>query len=67
MKNVTITMADTVAEWVRLVRQLLAEKMRRDDSYAVAMRDAQKFESIHFEAPPLTRDAIYADRLGRFR
>lgn len=79
MKNVTITMDDAVADWARieaakrntsvsrLVGEMLAEKMRHDDAYEVAMRDAMKFESIKFEAPFLTRDEIYAERLGRYR
>ena len=58
MKNVTITMDDTIADWARieaakrntsvsrLIGEVLAEKMRRDDSYAAAMRAALKFESI---------------------
>ena len=79
MKNVTITMDDAVADWARieaakrntsvsrLVGEMLAEKMRRDDAYDVAMRDAMKFEPIKFEAPFLTRDNIYAERLDRYR
>lgn len=79
MKNVTITMEDGVADWARieaakrntsvsrLVGEMLAEKMRRDDSYEAAMRDAMKFEPIQFEAPFLTREQIYAERLDRFR
>lgn len=79
MKNVTITMDDAVADWARieaakrntsvsrLVGEMLAEKMRRDDAYDVAMRDAMKFEPIKFEAPFLTRDDIYAERLDRYR
>lgn len=79
MKNVTITMDDAVADWARieaarrntsvsrLVGEMLAEKMRHDDTYDVAMRDAMKFEPIKFEAPFLTRDEIYAERLGRYR
>ena len=79
MKNVTITMDDAVADWARieaarrntsvsrLVGEMLAEKMRHDDAYDVAMREAMKFEPIKFEAPFLTRDEIYAERLGRYR
>ena len=79
MKNVTITMDDAVADWARieaakrntsvsrLVGEMLAEKMRHDDAYEVAMRDAMKFEPIKFEAPFVTRDEIYAERLGRYR
>lgn len=51
MKNVTITMADGVAEWARmeaarrntsvskLVGELVAEKMQHDDAYERAMHD----------------------------
>jgi hypothetical protein len=79
MKNVTITMEDAVADWARieaakrntsvsrLVGEMLAEKMRRDDKYAAAMREALKFEPIQFDRPFLTRDEIYAERLGRYR
>ena len=57
MKNVTITMDDTVAEWVRveaakrgssvsrLLGEWMAEKMRQEDAYAQAMRNALRFES----------------------
>ena len=79
MKNVTITMEDHVAEWARLeaarrntsvsrlVGELVAEKMRRDDAYERAMHEALKFKSIEFSGPFLTRDEIYAERLDRFR
>jgi hypothetical protein len=79
MKNVTVTMEDSVADWARmeaarrntsvsrLVGELLAEKMRHDDAYERAMKEALKFESIPFEGPYLTRDEIYAERLDRFR
>lgn len=57
MKNVTITMEDHVADWARmeaarrntsvsrLVGEMLAEKMRRDDAYERAMREALEFKS----------------------
>ncbi len=79
MKNVTVTMDDAVADWARveaakrnislsrMLGELLAEKMRRDNSYQRAMEEALKFKSIPFEAPYLTRDEIYAERLDRFR
>ncbi len=79
MKNVTVTMEDSVADWARveaakrntsvsrLIGGMLAEKMRRDDAYERAMREALKFESIPFDGPFLTRDEIYAERLDRFR
>lgn len=79
MKNVTITMEDSVAEWARmeaarrntsvsrLVGELLAEKMKHDDAYERAMHEALKFKPIAFERPYLSRDEIYAERLDRFR
>lgn len=51
VKNVTITVEDTVLEWVRieaakrgssvsrLVGEMLAEKMQHDDAYARAQRE----------------------------
>lgn len=51
MKNVTITVDDSVLEWVRieaakrnssvsrLVGEMLAEKMQHDDAYARAQRE----------------------------
>jgi hypothetical protein len=51
MKNVTVTMEDSVAEWARLeaarrntsvsrlIGQMLAEKMRHDDAYERAMNE----------------------------
>lgn len=57
MKNVTVTMEDAVADWARmeaarrntsvsrLVGEILAEKMRRDDAYDRAMREALEFKS----------------------
>lgn len=79
MKNVTITMEDHVADWARMeaarrnssvsrmVGEMLAEKMRRDDAYEQAMREALEFKPIPFERPYLSRDEIYAERLDRFR
>ena len=80
MKNVTITVEDAALEWARieaakrntsvsrLVGQMIAEKMRRDDTYEIAMREALKFESWGpSDGPYLTRDEIYAERLDRFR
>jgi hypothetical protein len=58
MKNVTVTMEDSVAEWARLeaarrntsvsrlVGEMLADKMRHDDAYERAMREAIDFKSI---------------------
>ncbi len=79
MKNVTVTMEDSVADWARieaarrntsvsrLVGEMLAEKMRHDDAYERAMREALQFAPIPFESRYLTRDEIYAERLDRFR
>ena len=79
MKNVTVSMEEGVADWARLeaarrntsvsklIGEMLAEKMRRDDKYERAMREALKFKAIKFEGAYLTRDQIYAERLNRFR
>ena len=79
MKNVTVTMEDSVAEWARLeaarrntsvsrlIGEMLAEKMRRDDAYERAMREALEFRPLPIERPFLTRDEIHAERLDRFR
>ena len=78
MKNVTVTMEDSVAEWARmeaarrntsvsrLIGEMLAEKMRHDDAYERAMREALEFKSIgSSDGRYLTRGEIYdraADR-----
>ena len=79
MKNVTVTMEDSVAEWARLeaarrntsvsrlVGEMLAEKMRRNGRYERAMHEALQFRPVAFTGPYLTRDEIYAERLDRFR
>ncbi|MFT3812394.1 MAG: CopG family transcriptional regulator [Acidovorax sp.] len=79
MKNVTITVEDSALEWARieaakrntsvsrLVGEMLAEKMRHDDAYERAMREALKFKPLPFQGPYLRRDEIYAERLDRFR
>jgi hypothetical protein len=73
MKNVTVTMEDSVADWARmeaarrntsvsrLVGELLAEKMRHDDAYERAMREALEFKSfgISLEGRYFTREEIY--------
>jgi hypothetical protein len=58
MKNVTVSMEDSVAEWARLeaarrntsvsrlLGELLAEKMRLDDAYERAMHEALEFKSF---------------------
>jgi len=73
MKNVTVTMADPVADWARmeaarrntsvsrLIGELLADKMRHDDAYERAMREALEFKSIghsdgHVQPPRTGRD-----------
>ncbi|TDM08621.1 MAG: CopG family transcriptional regulator [Ideonella sp. MAG2] len=72
MKNVTVTMEDAVADWARmeaarrntsvsrLVGEMLAEKMRHDDAYERAMREALEFKSFGVsEGPYLTREEMY--------
>jgi hypothetical protein len=72
MKNVTVTMEDTVADWARmeaarrntsvsrLIGELLAEKMRHDDAYARAMREELEFKSIGTsDGRYLTREDLY--------
>jgi predicted transcriptional regulator len=81
MKNVTITMEDAVADWVRIeaakrnssvsrmLGEMVAEKMRRDDAYERAMHewqaDTSSFKSSGQPYP--TREETYAGRLDRFR
>lgn len=78
MKNVTITVEDSVLEWARveaakrgssvsrMVGEMLAEKMRQEDAYAQAMRSALRFESWgESDGPYLTRDEMY--ERARFR
>ncbi|HKX40826.1 MAG TPA: CopG family transcriptional regulator [Burkholderiaceae bacterium] len=81
MKNVTVTMEDSVADWARLeaarrntsvsrlIGEMLAEKMRHDDAYERAMQDwLQRDVTYRSDGSPyLTRDEIYAERLDRFR
>ncbi|MDP1692202.1 MAG: CopG family transcriptional regulator [Burkholderiaceae bacterium] len=72
MKNVTITMEDGAADWARmeaarrntsvsrLVGELVAEKMRRNDAYERAMREALEFKSWGpSKGRYLTRDEMY--------
>jgi hypothetical protein len=72
LKNVTITMEDSVADWARmeaarrntsvsrLVGELLAEKMRHDDAYERAMREALEFKSFGQSSDRyLTREEMY--------
>jgi hypothetical protein len=78
MKNVTVTMEDTVADWARmeaarrntsvsrLIGEMLADKMRHDDAYERAMREELEFKSMgESRAPYFTRDEVN-DR-SRFR
>ena len=76
MKNVTVTMEDSVAEWARLeaarrntsvsrlVGEMLAEKMRRDDAYERAMQEwlARDVTFTSDGSPYPTREEIYAER-----
>jgi hypothetical protein len=72
MKNVTVTMEDSVADWARmeaarrntsvsrLVGELLGERMRHDDAYGCAMREALEFRSFGASSGPyLSREEIY--------
>ena len=77
MKNVTVTMEDQVADWARmeaarrntsvsrLIGELLAEKMRHDDSYERAMREALEFKSFgrSVRSPPSSRAAKGSRRM----
>lgn len=79
MRNITVTMEESVADWARmeaarrntsvsrLIGEMLAEKMQRTDRYQRAMREALKFQPVLFTGPFLSRDQIYAERLDRFR
>ncbi len=81
MKNVTVTMEDSVADWARmeaarrntsvsrLVGEMLAEKMRREDAYERAMRDwlARDVTFTSDGTPYPKREDLYAERLDRFR
>lgn len=76
MKNVTVTMEDSVAEWARLeaarrntsvsrlVGEVLAEKMRRDDAYERAMQEwlAREVSFTSDGSPYPTREEMYAER-----
>jgi glycosyltransferase A (GT-A) superfamily protein (DUF2064 family) len=81
LKNVTVTMEDSVADWARmeaarrntsvsrLVGEMLAEKMRRDDAYERAMQEwLQRDLSYSSDGTAYApREAIHAERLDRFR
>jgi predicted transcriptional regulator len=74
MKNVTITMEDEVADWVRVVAakrnisvsrfvgEMLGEEMRRSDAYEQAMRAALKFESLGSSAGSYLKRGDLYDR-----
>jgi len=77
MKNVTVSMEDSVAEWARLeaarrntsvsrlVGEMLAEKMRHDDAYERAMREVLDFESFgKSDGQYPARESVYG-REGR--
>jgi len=72
MKNVTVTMEDSVADWARmeaarrntsvsrLVGEVLAQQMRHDDAYDRAMREALEFRSWgQPSGPSLKREQMY--------
>jgi hypothetical protein len=81
MKNVTVTMEDSVADWARmeaarrntsvsrLLGDLLAEKMRHDDAYERAMNDwisrKRTWKSDGTAYPK--RDELYGERTDRLR
>jgi len=78
MKNVTVTMEDHVADWARmeaarrntsvsrLIGEVLAEKMRHDDSYERAMREALEFKSFGLSnGRYLSREEMYDRSLPR--
>ena len=74
MKNVTVTMEDSVAEWARLeaarrntsvsrlVGEMLTEKMHRTDSYERAMQEALQFRSWGPSTSPYLSDEEMYDR-----
>lgn len=81
MKNVTVTMEDGVADWARmeaarrntsvsrLIGEMLAEKMRRDDAYERAMQDwlARDVTYRSDGRPYPKREDTYGERTDRFR
>ena len=81
MRNVTVTMEESVAEWARLeaarrntsvsklIGEMLGEKMRHDDAYERAMNEwLQRDLSFTSDGSPYpTRDETYAERLDRIR
>jgi hypothetical protein len=81
MKNVTVTMEDSVAEWARLeaarrntsvsrlIGEMLAEKMRHDDAYERAMNEWLQRPTLFNSdgSPYMQREDTYAERLDRLR
>ena len=81
MKNVTVSMEEGVADWARMeaarrntsvsrmVGEMLAEKMRRDDAYERAMNEWLQHDlSFTSDGSPYPKRAeIYAERLNRLR
>lgn len=77
MKNVTVTMDETVADWARIeaarrstsvsrmIGEMLAEKMRHDDGYERAMRDWMQTRERSWvsDGPFLTREEAHDRRL----
>ena len=81
MKNVTVTMEDSVAEWARLeaarrntsvsrlIGEMLAEKMRHDDAYERAMNEWLQRPALFASngtAYP-TQEQVYGERLDGLR
>jgi len=74
MKNVTVTMEEDVAAWARmeaarrntsvsrLIGEMLAEKMRHDDAYERAMREALEFREWGPSSGPYLKDDEMYDR-----
>jgi hypothetical protein len=74
MKNVAVTMEDSVAGWARmeaarcntrasrLVGEMLAEKMHHHDACEGAMREALRFEPLPFTGPYAHLSAVDVGR-----
>lgn len=81
MKNVTITVEESVLEWARieaakrntsvsrLVGEMLADKMRHDDAYQRAMHDwlADTTRIVSDGSSYSSRNDVHAEQLDRFR
>jgi len=81
MKNVTVTMEDSVAEWARLeaarrntsvsrlIGEMLAEKMRHDDAYERAMNEWLQRPALFTSngAAYPAHEETYGERLERLR